>query len=878
MESFDTRTPSRPDAPAVRPMLRAVLVCDIVDSTALVEQLGDARAAIFLQRHDQLLLQAMKLCHGQLVDKADGVLALFERPIQALDFALRYQRGLHELGKAEGFALKARTGIHVGDVMTWANHPRDVAAGAKPFEVEGLAKPVAARLMTLALPGQILMSGMAQNLAQRAAGELGERAGRMRWLVHGRYRFKGVPAPMLVHEVGEPGIAPLRAPDSGAKAWREVPLWRRPPMLAAEAMLLLVLAGGVLFTTFRSEPAIAFAERDWVVVADLQNRTGEIMFDDSLDLALRVGLEQSQYVNLYSDLQVDRALQRMQREGQPLDRQLATELALREGARAVILPTIAQVGGVIRVSLEVIDPKSGVTVYSESADGRGVESVLPSLDSALADVRGRLGETMAAVSSDRVALEKATTPNLEALRAFSLGIQARYEGRAGDAEALFEEAVKLDPEFAMAWLRLAFLRYVEGDADATKAYLAQAQAHRDRLSRRELLFMEASEATLDDAPRAVERYRLLASLYPDDYRARYNEAYFAHFDLLRSDESVRALAGTDVPQNPSRVPSIYLEAAAELALGDADRAIELFEKAVQLGHRGSLREYVDAYSARRQHARARQIAALQVPVGLVAQDIESRTFEASFPLDQGDWPAARAALAKLRADAEAGGASAQKLAELDMMQLSLRVYAPDAAFAADLRAWAAAQEAEFPRSDAMMRRVVIFRILAGAWMAAHVKDLELAGHLLGLVQGDPQAKVYPANAAMTRIVRAEIALAQGRAQDAIALLTDDHEKSRGIYFSRAVLLRALAAAGDDGQALRIATWLSGRRAVAFGEPTYALGWQLPNIAESTLALRAVARLAPPGSAQANEAGESFEAAWPGAGSLPEVRRRDEALP
>lgn len=874
MESFDTRTPSRPDAPAVRPMLRAVLVCDIVDSTALVEQLGDARAAVFLQRHDQLLLQAMKLCHGQLVDKADGVLALFERPIQALDFALRYQRGLHELGKAEGFALKARTGIHVGDVMTWANHPRDVAAGAKPFEVEGLAKPVAARLMTLALPGQILMSGMAQNLAQRAVGELGERAGRLRWLVHGRYRFKGVPAPMLVHEVGEPGIAPLRAPDSGAKAWREVPLWRRPPMLAAEAMLLLVLAGGVLFTTFRSEPAIAFAERDWVVVADLQNRTGEIMFDDSLDLALRVGLEQSQYVNLYSDLQVDRALQRMQREGQPLDRQLATELALREGARAVILPTIAQVGGVIRVSLEVIDPKTGVTVYSESADGRGVESVLPSLDSALADVRGRLGETMAAVSTDRVALEKATTPNIEALRAFSLGLRARTDGRARDAEALYREAVRLDPGFSMAWLRLAFMRFVEGDEDGTRKYLAEAQAHRDRLTRRELLFMEGAEATLDDAPRAVDRFRLLAQLYPDDYRARYNAAYFAHFDLFDSAQARDAMAGTDVPQNAQRPAAVYMAATAELALGDAPAAIALFEKAVTLGSRGHLRDYIDAHAALRQYDLARRVAALQTPVGLPAQDIESRLFEASLPLDQGDWAGARAAMARLRADAAATGVNENVLGELDMMALSLRVYAPDEAFAADLRRWADDQRTRFDQANAMLQREFIFRLLAGAWMAAHTGDVALARELVAAVGEHPQLRRYPATAGMARIAKAEIALAEGRPAEAIDLLADDHAKGQGLYFGRSVLMRALVAAGDRKQAVQVAAWLSQERARAFGEPTNALGWQLANVAESTLALHVLARLAEPGSAEAEQAAQAFEKAWPKGESLPETVRRD----
>ena len=200
MDASQPRFPQDLNTAPVTPMLRTVLLCDIVESTALVERLGDVRAVALLKRHDQLLRQLMELCHGQLIDKADGVLALFERPIQALDFALRYQRGLRELGTLEGLDLKARIGLHVGDVMTWANEPRDVLAGAKAFEVEGLAKPVAARQMNLALPGQILMSGMAQNLCHRAIGELGAAGTGLRWLMHGRYNFKGVPAPMLVHE------------------------------------------------------------------------------------------------------------------------------------------------------------------------------------------------------------------------------------------------------------------------------------------------------------------------------------------------------------------------------------------------------------------------------------------------------------------------------------------------------------------------------------------------------------------------------------------------------------------------------------------------------------------------------------------------------
>ena len=166
----------------VTPVLRAVLLADLADSTAFVQHFGDARAATILQRLDLKIRDLLEFTGGRLIDKADGLLAIFERPIQAVDFALRYQQVLREFSHEEGAQLAARVGIHVGELMTWNNTDQAVRAGAKPLEVEGLAKPVAARLMALALPGQILVSSMAQALAQRAQSELGERAERVKWV------------------------------------------------------------------------------------------------------------------------------------------------------------------------------------------------------------------------------------------------------------------------------------------------------------------------------------------------------------------------------------------------------------------------------------------------------------------------------------------------------------------------------------------------------------------------------------------------------------------------------------------------------------------------------------------------------------------------
>src|SRR5690606_33859903 len=140
----------------------------------------------------------------------------------------------------------------------------------------------------------------------------------------------------------------------GGKAHREVPVWRRPAMLAVELLLLALMAAVPAWHFLKPEPAIAFAERDWVVLGDLRNLTGDPRFDDSLEQAFRIGLEQSRHVNVVSDLKLQRSLELMRRDprGTAIDRAVGAELAQREGARLLILPTLAELGGRLRLSLE----------------------------------------------------------------------------------------------------------------------------------------------------------------------------------------------------------------------------------------------------------------------------------------------------------------------------------------------------------------------------------------------------------------------------------------------------------------------------------------------------------------------------------------------
>lgn len=202
------------------PVIRTLLLTDLVDSTRLVHALGDVRAAEVLARHDALARDLLRLHAGVEIDRTDGFLFLFERPIDAVRYALVYHVQLRALASDTGVALRARAAVHLGEVVLRRNPPEHVALGAKPLEADGLAKPIAARLVGLATAGQTLLTRVAAELARRACeGEAEQPV----FLSLGAWEFKGVPEPVDVHEVTAPGAMPIGAPPDGEKAWRAGP-------------------------------------------------------------------------------------------------------------------------------------------------------------------------------------------------------------------------------------------------------------------------------------------------------------------------------------------------------------------------------------------------------------------------------------------------------------------------------------------------------------------------------------------------------------------------------------------------------------------------------------------------------------------------------
>ena len=189
-------------------VIKALLLTDVVDSTRLSEQLGDSAMAEIWAAHDRVSRALLGPWRGREIDKTDGMLLLFDGAADAVAYALEYHRALANLP----MRLMSRVGLHVGPVILRENAADDVARGAKPLEVEGLAKPIAARVMGLARGGQTLLSAAAREDLGVSGHKLAS---------HGHWRIKGVSDPIELFEIGE-AETQFGSPADGEKGHRVV--------------------------------------------------------------------------------------------------------------------------------------------------------------------------------------------------------------------------------------------------------------------------------------------------------------------------------------------------------------------------------------------------------------------------------------------------------------------------------------------------------------------------------------------------------------------------------------------------------------------------------------------------------------------------------
>ena len=216
------------------------------------------------------------------------------------------------------------------------------------------------------------------------------------------------------------------------------------------------------------------APREPLLLADFSNTTGEAVFDGALKDALEIQLQQSPYVKVLPTSQVRAALQLMQRPpGEPVTSAVARDLCERLGVKAILLGSIAPLSSAYVITLEAQACRTGDTLARDQAQAAAKTDVLATVGVAAARIRERLGESIGSIQKFNVPAPNATTPSLDALKAYSMGIETRLTTGEIQAIPFFEHALELDPNFALAAARLgaiyANLRDLEQRAEVLEA-------------------------------------------------------------------------------------------------------------------------------------------------------------------------------------------------------------------------------------------------------------------------------------------------------------------------------------------------------------------------------------------------------------------------
>jgi eukaryotic-like serine/threonine-protein kinase len=337
----------------------------------------------------------------------------------------------------------------------------------------------------------------------------------------------------------------VAAVSSGLKPARKSIPW--PAVTGATILVIGLVVGGWLFF---SRKAHALTDKDTIVLADFTNTTGDPVFDGALRQGLAVQLEQSPFLSIISDQQIAQTLGLM---GQPADTKLtpaiAREVCQRSGSAAVLDGSIAQIGTQYDLILKAVNCVSGESLASTETPASDKNHVLDALGKTALEIRNKLGESLSTVQKFDTPLDQATTPSLEALKAFSSGHKILFSKGGAGAAPYFKLAIQLDPKFAIAyaWLGRA---YRDLEENATAAYYSRKAYE---------LRGPASEA---------EKYFITAS-----------------FDIVATGNLLKAKQTCELwaqayPRNP--VPHTFLAGTIYPTFGQYDNAVEESREAVRV--------------------------------------------------------------------------------------------------------------------------------------------------------------------------------------------------------------------------------------------------------------------------------------------------------
>ncbi|MEO7648965.1 MAG: tetratricopeptide repeat protein, partial [Bryobacteraceae bacterium] len=320
----------------------------------------------------------------------------------------------------------------------------------------------------------------------------------------------------------------LRRIPAGTSSWK---------VASAAAAILALLTGAYFY--FRRAPRLT--DKDTIVLADFVNSTGDPVFDGTLRQGLAIQLEQSPFLKIMDDGQVQRVVRLMSlKPGVRITNSIAQEICVREGAVATIDGSIASLGKSYVITLQAIACEDGATLAREQIQAVDKEHVLGAVGTAATAMRGKLGEPNHSIQKLNRPLEQATTASLAALQSYTAGYSEMAQGHSVAAVPLFERAIALDPNFAMANHYLGMALGLAGDMARSRKYAKQAFRLMDRVSGYErdtiaALYFHDIAGELD---KAIDAYQLAIRNYPR-YWGFHNNLSTLYIDMGRYEDGLK---------------------------------------------------------------------------------------------------------------------------------------------------------------------------------------------------------------------------------------------------------------------------------------------------------------------------------------------------
>jgi eukaryotic-like serine/threonine-protein kinase len=347
--------------------------------------------------------------------------------------------------------------------------------------------------------------------------------------------------------------------------------------IAIVAMLLLVL-GAVTWRVFLHRSPV-LGEKDTIVLADFSNSTGDPVFDDTLRQGMAVELDQSPFLSLISEDRIRRTLSLM---GAPKDARLTSDLArevcVRLGSTAVIDGSIARMGTQFVLGLRAVNCATGETLDDEQVQIARKEDILRALTQIAGKFRSHAGESLATIQKHATPLAEATTPSLEALKAYSAAWEVAFSS-PHNAILLLQRAVQIDPDFAMAYAFQGRLYADIWEPVLSQQSISRAYELRNRASDRERFFIELNyeSQVTGNLERTQEICQLWAQTYPRDWQP-HGELTWIDQELGRFDDSA-AEAEKAIDLNPDFTPGYNNLAWAYVLSDRLDKAENTLQRA-----------------------------------------------------------------------------------------------------------------------------------------------------------------------------------------------------------------------------------------------------------------------------------------------------------